>query len=619
MLESTTSRRAVLTWAGTTGLGALVAGTATATDRVEYNIGTAGSRAERAVRTAATAVHRELDWGGGQKTITATLPTAAVEGLSARADVRYVERNGEMHAIAQTLPWGVDRVDAEVAHANGETGGDDGGDGGDSGDDPPGGDIAIIDTGIDSDHPDLVDNLGTGHAVVSSRGPYAEPWDDDNGHGTHCAGIADAVDNGRGVVGVSTNATLHAVKVLDNSGSGSFSDVAAGIQWVADQGYDVGSMSLGASSGSQTVKDACQYAVDNGVLLVGAAGNSGPCSDCVGYPAAYQTVIAVSATDKDDSLASYSSTGPEVEIAAPGTNIYSTYAGGGYETLSGTSMATPHVAGAAGQLMDNGDSNTQARDQLGASAEDIGLAANEQGNGLLDVAAALGFDSSDDLGDGGGGNTAPTVDSIGATEVETSDGDAEFDVSWSVSDADGNLASVDLTLTDDTAGTTDDTATESVSGDTASGTTRLVASGDDGSGNSYTVSVTVSDDSGATASDSTTITETEDTTTAPTVDSLSLAEDNSGGSPHADFDAAWTVSDGDGDLATVDLVLTDTADGATVDSASISVGGSTASGTTGLTAKHAENDGHTYEVTCTVTDGAGTTGSATTSEVEDGA
>jgi len=616
MVQHSTSRRAILTWAGTTGLGALVAGTATATDRREYNVGTADPRAERAVRTAADAITRELDWGGGQKTITATLPTRAVEGLQTRPDVRYVEANGEMHALAQTLPWGVDRVDADVAHANGETGGDDGGDGGDGGDDPPGGDIAIIDTGIDSDHPDLVDNLGAGHAVVSSRGPYAEPWDDDAGHGTHCAGIADAVDNSSGVVGVSTAATLHAVKVLDKSGSGSFSDVAAGIQWVADQGYDVGSMSLGASSGSQTVQDACQYAVDNGVLLVGAAGNNGPCSDCVGYPAAYQTVIAVSATDQDDSLASYSSTGPEVEIAAPGTGIYSTYAGGGYDTLSGTSMATPHVAGAAAQLMDNGDSNTQARDQLASTAEDIGLAANEQGNGLLDVAAALGLD-----GGGSGGNSAPAVDSLGATEVETGDGDAEFDVTWSVSDADGNLASVDLTLTDDTAGSTEDTATVSVSGDTASGTTRLVATGDDGTGNSYTVSLTVSDDSGATATDSTTVTETEDTTggTAPTVDSLALTEDNGGGSPHADFDAAWTVGDADGDLATVALTLTDTADGATVDTASLSVSGASASGSTGLTAKHAENDGHTYEVVCTVTDAAGNTGSASATEVEDGA
>ena len=158
-----------------------------------------------------------------------------------------------------------------------------------------------------------------GKAFVSCRGSpnvCRKEWDDDNDHGTRCAGIADAIDNTEGVVGVSTEATLHAVKVLDKSGSGSFSDVADGIRWTADQGYDVGSMSLGGSS-SSTVKDACQYACDKGVLLVAAAGNDGPCSDCVSYPVAYQEVIAVSATSCDDSPAGFSSTGREVELAGP--------------------------------------------------------------------------------------------------------------------------------------------------------------------------------------------------------------------------------------------------------------------------------------------------------------
>lgn len=114
------------------------------------------------------------------------------------------------------------------------------------------------------------------------------------------------MDNSKGVVGVSTQAMLHAVKVLDKNGSGSFSDVTTGIEYTADQGWDVGSLSLGVSSGSQTVKYACSYAKERGVLLV-AAGNDGPCSDCVGYLAAYKECIAVSATSSDDSLASFSS------------------------------------------------------------------------------------------------------------------------------------------------------------------------------------------------------------------------------------------------------------------------------------------------------------------------
>jgi len=166
------------------------------------------------------------------------------------------------------------------------------------------------------------------------------------------------------------------------------------VEWVADQGYDVASMSLGGSSGSSALKDAVQYAQEKGVLLVAAAGNSGPCSDCVGYPAAYSEVVAVSSTASDDSLSSFSSTGSEVEIAAPGSDIRSTIPGG-YDTFSGTSMACPHVSGAAGQLMANGASNANARDTLASSAEDIGLASNESGAGLLDVATALGYDSSD--------------------------------------------------------------------------------------------------------------------------------------------------------------------------------------------------------------------------------
>jgi len=376
------SRRSVLrkTSGALAVVGASGLASAEPEDLVEVNVGYRGEGGRRAASDAAAAVVREFSFDA----MTIRVPSKAAEALRSRPDVRYVEVNGEWEALAQTTPWGIDRTDAEVAHANGKTG--------------AGADISIIDSGIDSDHPDLQANLGEGRAFVSCRGGPKDcgyEWDDDNDHGTHCAGTADAVDNSEGVVGVSTEATLHAVKVLDKNGSGSWSDIAAGIEWTADQGYDVGSMSLGGSSGSQTVKDACQYAYERGVLLVAAAGNDGPCSDCVGYPAAYQECVAVSATSEDDSLASFSSTGSEVEIAAPGEDIYSTIPGG-YDTFSGTSMACPHVAGAGAQLMANGYTNVEARDRLKSTAEDIGLADNEQGSGLLDVAAALGLDSSDD-------------------------------------------------------------------------------------------------------------------------------------------------------------------------------------------------------------------------------
>ena len=373
------SRRSVLKTAGASVATMAAGGLAAASpgDTVEVNVGFSAESGRKATLDAADDVVREFNFDAA--TIRAT--KTAAEQLEQRADVRYVEINGQMHALAQTLPWGIDRVDADVAHANGEKG--------------KGAHIAIIDTGIDDDHPDLKANIGKGKAFVSCRGRNCNyAWSDDNDHGTHCAGIADARNNSKGVVGVSTKATLHAVKVLDNSGSGSFSDVAAGVEYTADQGWDVGSLSLGASSGSQVVKDAGVYATDKGVFLVAAAGNSGPCTDCVGYPAAYAEYMAVSSTNNSDNLSSFSSQGPEVEIAAPGTDIYSSIIGG-YDTFSGTSMATPHVAGTGGQLMANGNSNTQTRDTIKSTAEDIGLSSNEGGAGLLDTAAALNLDSSD--------------------------------------------------------------------------------------------------------------------------------------------------------------------------------------------------------------------------------
>ena len=396
--ERETTRRGVLRTiaggAGASGLVGVAAGSegGDETRRVEVNLGYAESSGRRAAERAATRVVRRFAFDA----LTIAVNERALPGLRRRGDVRYVERNGTMHALkpgngkgnggstdaaSETLPWGVDRVDADVAHAEGATG--------------AGADVAIIDTGIDSDHPDLAANVGEGRAFVECRGGSCNyPWDDDEGHGTHCAGVVGAVDDSAGVIGVSTEATLHAVKVLDKRGSGSFSDVAAGIEWTADRGYDVGNLSLGASSGSATVRDACRYAYDRGVLLVGAAGNSGPCTDCVGYPAAYDTVVAVTATTRDDSFADFSSAGPEVGIAAPGRAIYSTYLGG-YETLSGTSMAAPHIAGAGAQLAAQDYDNVEARERLLATAEDVGLSATQSGAGLLDVAAALGYDSSE--------------------------------------------------------------------------------------------------------------------------------------------------------------------------------------------------------------------------------
>lgn len=193
--------------------------------------------------------------------------------------------------------------------------------------------------------------------------------------------------------------------------------------------------------------------------------------------------------------------------------------------------------------------------------------------------------------------SAPTVDALSASEVETSDGDAAFDVSWDVGDADGDLSSVDLTLTQDLDGSTEDTASIAVSGSDATGTTRLVAAGDDGSANGYTVDLAVTDSGGNTASGSTSVSETEDTANAPTVDSHAVSTRTSG--PWTRVTTDWAVSDADGDLDTVVVELRD-GSGSTLESTTTAVGGSSASGTDELRTR-----GTPSESVVTVTDAGG--------------
>jgi subtilisin len=200
------------------------------------------------------------------------------------------------------------------------------------------------------------------------------------------------------------------------------------------------------------------------------------------------------------------------------------------------------------------------------------------------------------------------VESLSASEVETSDEDAEFDVSWSVSDVDGDLAAVDLTLIDDDDGSTEDTVSVSVDGSSASGTTRLVATGDDGTARSYTIEVVVTDATGATTSDTTTVTESESGSDgrAPEIDTFALTDASAG--PWAKVTVDWTVSDADGDLAGVDLDLVDSS-GTVVDSLSASISGASATGTDRLREKGSGE----YDVVLTVTDATGATTTASRS------
>jgi len=214
--------------------------------------------------------------------------------------------------------------------------------------------------------------------------------DDDNGHGSHVAGIVAAVDNEIGVIGVAPQASLWAVKVLDKGGSGYISDVIAGIEWSITNGMDVINMSLGASSDIQAMHDAVDFAYTAGIVVVASAGNSGDgdgATNEVGYPAKYSSVIAVAATAYDDSTPTWSSEGAEVAVAAPGVNIRSTWNDGLYNTKSGTSMASPHVAGTVALMLGSGILSVEVRTILQTTADDLGDVGfdNFYGYGLVDV------------------------------------------------------------------------------------------------------------------------------------------------------------------------------------------------------------------------------------------
>lgn len=323
--------------------------------------------------------------------VAAEMPEIALPRLAANPKVAYIEKDHKVTALQQTLPWGIDRIDAELVHPYNKG---------------TGVKVAIIDTGIDYTHPDLDANYRGGYDFANDD---ADPKDD-NGHGTHCAGIVAAEDNLEGVIGVAPEANLYAVKVLNRFGSGLLSDVIAGIDWSVTNGMQVISMSLGTSVYSASLEAACNSAYNAGLVLVAAAGNSGdgdPATYEYSYPAAYDSVIAVGATASTDVAPYWSNSGPYLELAAPGVSIYSTLPtyrvtltltyGYNYGTLSGTSMACPHVTGTAALVMasDPTLTNLGVRSRLQTTADDLGPVGWDTvyGHGLVDAdEAAPGVD-----------------------------------------------------------------------------------------------------------------------------------------------------------------------------------------------------------------------------------
>jgi type VII secretion-associated serine protease mycosin len=263
--------------------------------------------------------------------------------------------------------------------------------------------VAVLDTGVDLTHPDLEANLVTGRNFV--EGSSFDP-EDDQGHGTNVAGIIAAVANNGNAIGVAPKAKIMPVRVLGQDG-GTFAGVAQGIAWAADNGANIINMSLGGTATSNVMRDAVDYAHGKGVFLVAAAGNCGDqyyvnngCDfrDQTNYPAAYDSVMAVAATNEDNEQSTFSNQNNYVEIAAPGSNIYNAYLYGGYRSISGTSQATPHVAGLAALIWSrNRDlTNEQVRALIRNTATDLGARGRDiqYGYGLINVAAALNLDVS---------------------------------------------------------------------------------------------------------------------------------------------------------------------------------------------------------------------------------
>lgn len=436
----------------------------------------------------------------------ARLSEEAAAAIARDPRVQLVEPDQAISTLGQVVPTGIERIGAPANPGTGIDGRDDV---------RVDADIAIIDTGVDPDHPDL-DVVTSANCIGSGLfgGGCVSGGRDDNGHGTHVAGTAAAIDNDLGVVGVAPGARLHAVKVLAASGDGLMSDVVAGIDWVTSHAdtIEVANMSLGCRCTMASLDVAIAGSVEAGIVHVVAAGNQD--EDARSYsPAGHPDAITVSAladsdgapggqgpdtctTDQDDTLGDYSNWGPAVDVAAPGTCIYSTTTLGRYATMTGTSMASPHVAGAAA-LMVSGANDARTRGDVEfVRAAIISSGSSEwtddSGDGifepLLDVGDAEVFDVNSPERTLGSSAPPPSEDPpanqapVAAFTHSCSGLQCSFDATGSY-DSDGTIASYDWDLGDGTA---------------ASGPTIQKTFDSEGI---YTVTLTVVDDYGASDSE----------------------------------------------------------------------------------------------------------------------
>lgn len=309
------------------------------------------------------------------------LPDTVVSVDSQKADTDARNKGNARPTPTHQVPWGVAMLDGgNTIPSNGASVS-----------------VAILDTGIATTHPDLARRIEDCKDFTGKQAVVDGKCDDQNGHGTHVAGIiaADGGADGKGIYGMDPQASLMAYKVCGANGSCWSDDIAVAIRVAADNGANIINMSLGSDSLSSLISDAITYATGKGVLVVAAAGNDGPYSDSIDYPAALSSVVAVGALDSTEKIPDWSSRGinettdpyvvndGDIEFAAPGVNIESTYPGG-YAILSGTSMASPHIAGLAAHFWQAGDHAAEAtRDLLHtwARAHDIAPAGDDDASG----------------------------------------------------------------------------------------------------------------------------------------------------------------------------------------------------------------------------------------------
>jgi len=590
-------------------------------------------------------IDRELGFVYGTALIgfSVKIPPGQLKKLQEDPSVKYVEQNqvisliqpesiivnGDISAQAQTVPWGVARVNGG-ADGTGKT-------------------AWVIDTGTDLDHPDLIVDSGRDYDFVNSD----DNADDDNGHGTHCAGIIGAKDDGNGVIGVAAGATIVPVKVLDASGSGTVDGVIAGVDYVATYASsgDVANMSLGG--GISTALDDAVLEASASCKFALAAGNERS-NASLHSPARVNgsNIYTIAAFAEGDIWASYSNYGmPPVDYCEPGSYIYSTYKNGLYATMSGTSMATPHMTGIllVGNFVTDGSIIRKSFDDPYpvAVVGDEGGSTNTSpvaeingpysGNEDSPVSFSANGSSDDDgdalsyiwnFGDGTTANdqnpshtylwggdftvTLTVSDGNGGSNSKTTTATISEVNDLPIADAGGPYTGVTgLTITFDASnssdydnldGTTANDQVLSYSWDFGDKTTSSLQNPTHSysTAGTYTVTLTITDADGASDETTTTATISEPSpSVAPTFTSWNVANTSNPATKRVHI--TWSVEDSNGDLATVISTLKDPI-GKTV-STTTTVSGSTASGVHDLSFKKGTTGA--YTVTTIVTDGDG--------------